>query len=60
MSGMPADLQLIGSKRRASDVEDNTSDEDEQDQARFVYYYNSESSQVRCPPILYPYSVSLS
>lgn len=39
-------LALIGNKRRLSDIEDNISDEDEQDQARFVYYYNSNSSEV--------------
>jgi len=43
--GTPADQHKIGSKRRASDIEDNTSDEDEQNQARFVYYYSSDSSQ---------------
>jgi hypothetical protein len=45
VTGMPVDLHLIGHKRRASDMEDNTSDEHEQDLARFVYYYNSDSSQ---------------
>jgi len=35
----------LGNKRRLSDIEDNISDEDEQDQARFVYYYNSDSSE---------------
>jgi len=42
---MPAGLHLIGNKRRASDIEDNISDEDEQHQIRFVYYYNSDSSE---------------
>jgi len=42
--GIPGDLHIIGNKRRASDIEDYTSDEDEQDQARFVLYYNSDSS----------------
>ena len=45
--GIPADLHGIGNKRRASEMEDNISDEDEQNQAQFVYYYNSDSSQVR-------------
>lgn len=48
--GIPGDLHIIGNKRRASDIEDDTSDEDEQDQARFVLYYNSDSSSVRSRP----------
>lgn len=40
--GIPGDLHITGNKRRAS--EDDTSDEDEQDQARFVLCYNSDSS----------------
>lgn len=44
--GMPADLHNhnMGNKRRACDIEDDTSDEDEQDQTQFVFYYNSDSS----------------
>lgn len=48
---MPGDWHIIGNKRRASDIDD-TSDEDEQDQARFVLYYNSDSSSVRSCPYL--------
>ena len=43
---MPTDLHIIGNKRRACDIEDDTSDEDEQDQTQFVFYYNSDSSPV--------------
>ena len=50
--GIPGDLHLIGNKRRASDIEDDASDEDEQDQSRFVLYYNSDSSSVRSRPYL--------
>ena len=46
MYGMPTNHHIIGNKRRATDIEDCISDEDEQDQARFVYYYNSDTSQV--------------
>jgi hypothetical protein len=49
---MPGDPHMIGNKRRASDIEDDTSDEDEQDQARFVLYYNPDSSSVRSCPYL--------
>ena len=45
---MPGDLHIIGNKRRACDIEDDdTSDEDEQNQAQFVLYYNLDSSPVR-------------
>jgi hypothetical protein len=47
IGGVPADLHIIGNKRRACDFEDDTSDEDEQDHAQFVFY-NSDSSPVRC------------
>lgn len=45
ISEISADLHLMGNKRRASDIEDDAIDEDEQDQARFVYYYNLDSFQ---------------
>jgi hypothetical protein len=46
--GMPADLHVIGNKRRASEIEDNINDEDEQDQAQFVYYNSDSSPESDC------------
>ena len=48
--GNPGDLYIISNKRPASNIE---SEEDEQDQAQFFLYYNSDSSSVRPPLYLF-------